>query len=144
MSKERVSQSGDLDLYHLALPPTRADWVEQQLRRDILFGTFAPGERLLASDLTRRYAVSLTPLREALQRLATDGLLTMTPQRGVKVTPLSLRNAQEIYELRCILEPLALRKSLAKVDDAWREQVRLTYARITEITDDEHHELVDA
>src|SRR6266568_9381375 len=85
------------------LPPTRADWVEKQLRRDILFGVFTPGERLLAADLAKRYTVSPTPLREALQRLATDGLLVMTPQRGVRVAPLPLDSAREIYELRYLL-----------------------------------------
>lgn len=126
------------------LPPTRADWVEQQLRRDILFGKFVPGEKLLAAELAKRYAVSPTPLREALQRLAADGLLVMTPQRGVRVAPLSLRSAQEIYELRCLLEPLALRKSLARVDEEWREQVEQTYKRIFAVTSDEHHEVVAA
>ena len=126
------------------LPPTRADWVEQQLRRDILFGKFVPGEKLLAAELAKRYAVSPTPLREALQRLGTDGLLVMTPQRGVRVAPLSPRSAQEIYELRCLLEPLALRKSLEHVDDAWRAQVQQAYELIFTITSDEQHEVVAA
>jgi DNA-binding GntR family transcriptional regulator len=126
------------------LPPTRADWVEKQLRRDILFGVFAPGERLLAADLAKRYTVSPTPLREALQRLATDGLLTMTPQRGVRVAPLPLHAAEEIYELRCLLEPLALRKSLEHADEEWRAKVQQTYEQITEVTSDEHHEVVAA
>lgn len=125
-----------------ALPPTRADWVEQQLRRDILFGVFAPGERLLAADLAKRYSVSLTPLREALQRLTTDGLIAMTPQRGVRVTSISLRSATEIYELRCLLEPLALRKSLAHVDEEWRHDVQQTYERLVAVLHDENHTVV--
>ncbi len=126
-----------------SLPPTRADWIEQQLRRDILFGVFMPGERLLAAELAKRYAVSLTPLREALQRLATDGLIAMTPQRGVRVTPLSLHSVEEIYELRCLLEPLALRKSLAHADEEWRNNVRRTYEHLVAVLHDEHHSVVD-
>jgi GntR family carbon starvation induced transcriptional regulator len=126
------------------LPPTRADWVERQLRRDILFGKFLPEEKLLAAELAKRYAVSLTPLREALQRLATDGLIAMTPQRGVRVAPLSLKEAKEIYELRCILEPLALRKSLEKIDEEWRASVQHTYKRLIEVVNDEQHEVIDA
>lgn len=124
------------------LPPTRADWVEQQLRRDVLSGVFAPGERLLAVTLVKRYAVSPTPLREALQRLASDGLLTMTPQRGVRVTPLSIRSAKEIYELRCNLEPLALSKSLLRVDAEWKEKVHRTNLEFNTLLDDENHDLV--
>jgi GntR family carbon starvation induced transcriptional regulator len=132
------NQSSEAD----ALPPTRADWVEQQLRRDILFGVYAPGERLLAADLAKRYTVSLTPLREALQRLAADGLIAMTPQRGVRVTQISLRSAQEIYELRCLLEPLALRKSLSRVDEEWRKDVQQTYEHLIAVLNDENHAVV--
>ncbi len=124
------------------LPPTRADWVEKQLRRDILHGVYAPGERLLAAELAKNYAVSLTPLREALQRLSTDGLIAMTPQRGVRVTPLSLRTAEEIYELRCLLEPMALRKSMARADEAWREKVQRTYISLVEVTSEDRPEVV--
>jgi DNA-binding GntR family transcriptional regulator len=127
-----------------ALPPTRADWVEQCLRRDLLSGEFAPGERLLAATLVKRYAVSLTPLREALQRLATDGLITMTPQRGVRVAPISIRSAREIYELRCLLEPLALSKSLLRVDAEWQEKVQRTYLDFVVLLDDEDHDLTVA
>lgn len=126
------------------LPPTRADWVERQLRRDILFGKFLPGERLLAAELAKHYAVSPTPLREALQRLATDGLIAMTPQRGVRVAPLSLRAAKEIYELRCLLEPLALGKSLERVDEEWRKRVQFTYKQLNAVVSNEQHEVVDA
>jgi GntR family carbon starvation induced transcriptional regulator len=142
MNKELSSETDKQGLEQLPLPPTRADWVEQQLRRDILSGEFAPGERLLAATLVKRYAVSPTPLREALQRLATDGLITMTPQRGVRVAPVSLRSAREIYELRCLLEPLALSKSLLRVDAEWREKVQHTYFDFMALLDDEQHDLV--
>src|SRR6266567_7034052 len=121
MIRELPSETNKQILEQPLLPPTRADWVEQRLRRDVLSGEFAPGERLLAATLVKRYAVSPTSLREALQRLATDGLLTMTPQRGVRVAPISLRSAKEIYELRCLLEPLALSKSLLRVNTEWQE-----------------------
>lgn len=68
----------------------------------------------------------------------------MTPQRGVRVAPLSLRAAKEIYELRCLLEPLGLQKSLERVDEAWRTRVQLTYERLVAVVSDEQHEVVDA
>ncbi len=142
MKKALPAQNGKQTLERNMLPPTRADWIEKELRRDILHGVYAPGERLLAADLAQTYAVSLTPLREALQRLATDGLIIMTPQRGVRVAPLSLRTAEEIYELRCLLEPMALRKSMARADEAWRENVRQTYSSLVEVTSQERPEVV--
>ena len=55
--------------------PTRADWVDARLRSDILSGALPPGERLVVADLADRYGVSPTPLREALRRLAAEGLV---------------------------------------------------------------------
>jgi GntR family carbon starvation induced transcriptional regulator len=144
MMKDASTEKDQQALKQDALPPTRADWVEHRLRRDLLFGKFMPGERLLAAELAKQYAVSATPLREALQRLAIDGLIDMTPQRGVRVAPLSLREVKEIYELRCLLEPLALSKSLARVDEEWRERVQSTYKRLNVVVNDEQHEAVDA
>jgi GntR family transcriptional regulator, carbon starvation induced regulator len=142
MNREVLSQNGKQTVAENLLPPTRADWIEKQLRTDILHGVYAPGERLLAAELAKHYAVSLTPLREALQRLSTDGLLIMTPQRGVRVTPLSLRTAEEIYELRCLLEPLALRKSMARADQAWHEIVQQTYSSLVEVTSQDRPEVI--
>lgn len=144
MTKDSSAENDRLLLKHDTLPPTRADWVEHQLRRDLLFGKFLPGERLLAADLAKHYDVSLTPLREALQRLAIDGLIAMTPQRGVRVAPLSLRAVKEIYELRCLLEPLALGKSLERVNEAWRVRVRDAHEHFNSIVSNEQHEAVDA
>lgn len=144
MTKDLSAENDKMSLKQDVLPPTRAGWVEHQLRRDLLFGKFSPGERLLAADLAKQYAVSGTPLREALQRLAIDGLIAMTPQRGVRVAPISLREVKEIYELRCLLEPLALRKSLERVDEEWRMRVQDTYERFSRVLKDEQHEAVDA
>ncbi len=111
-----------------ALPPiTRSDWVDRELRNAILTGDLAPGERLVTSALAERFGVSPTPLREALQRLAADRFVELTPQRGARVAPLSLDEMHDIYELREILEPLALRRSLSAVDGLWRNEVCEAY-----------------
>jgi len=98
-------------------PVTRAEWVEDRLRDAILLGELAPGSRLHAGDLAERWDVSPTPLREAFQRLAGDGLVDVVPQRGARVSALSAVEAAEIYELRLLLEPLALRQSLRSPGD---------------------------
>jgi GntR family carbon starvation induced transcriptional regulator len=99
-------------------PPTRAQWVDQRLRQAILSGELAPDERLITATLSERFSVSPTPLREALQRLAAEGLVEITPQRGARVAALSATDWLEVIELRTILEPIALRDSFAHASDA--------------------------
>ncbi|MEW6269228.1 MAG: GntR family transcriptional regulator [Thermodesulfobacteriota bacterium] len=108
-------------------PGTRADWVDRRLRSAILSGELEPGERLVAGPLAQRFAVSATPLREAIQRLAARGLVEIEPQRGARVAPASPRDAEEIYELRALLDPRALRDSLEHSDDAHRAAIELAY-----------------
>jgi DNA-binding GntR family transcriptional regulator len=92
--------------------PTRADWVDARLRSDILSGALPPGDRLVVADLADRYGVSPTPLREALRRLAAEGLVEWQPQRGARVASATRRDAEDLYELRLALEPVALGQSI--------------------------------
>lgn len=115
------------------VPTTRVDWVEDRLRELIVRGELAPGARLHAGELAERLDVSPTPLREAFQRLAADGLVDVLPQRGARVAELSPTDAADIYELRLVLEPLALRQSLARTDDAHRDEVRAAFATFREV-----------
>ena len=108
-------------------PKTRADWVDHKLREAILSGEFQPGQRLQTAELGKRWSVSPTPLREAFQRLAAEGLLELVPQRGARVAGVTLTDAYEVHELRSILEPVALRSSMEHGDDVWRAE--LTAAR---------------
>lgn len=113
-------------------PQTRADWVDDRLREAILRGELAPGEKLTAATLAARWAVSPTPLREAFQRLAAEGLVELRPQRGARVASASLRDAEEVYELRLILEPRALRDSLEHSDDLHRADIERALDRYGE------------
>jgi GntR family carbon starvation induced transcriptional regulator len=100
-----------------------ADRVTDELRRAILAHEFLPGDRLGAASLADRFDVSATPLREAFARLAGEGWVTYQPQRGVRVAEVRVEEMLEIYELRMLLEPLALRRSVLTGDDAWRDEV---------------------
>lgn len=93
-------------------PPTRAEWVDAQLRRAILHGELAPGEKLYAERLAEQWGVSPTPLRETFQRLAGEGLVVIEPQRGARVAPVGVADAVEIYEIRLLLDPVAVRHSV--------------------------------
>lgn len=93
-------------------PPTRAEWVDSLLRRAILSGELRPGQKLLGEKLAEQWGVSATPLRESFQRLAGEGLVVIEPQRGARVAPIGAHDAAEVYELRLLLDPVALRGSI--------------------------------
>lgn len=86
-----------------------ADNVYERLKADILGGGIEPGERLLEDDLSIRFRVSRTPVREALNRLEADGLVVDSPGRGVIVTELEEEEILEGYVIRGVLEGVAAR-----------------------------------
>ncbi|WP_157963750.1 GntR family transcriptional regulator [Actinocorallia populi] len=83
------------------------DTAYDAVRRMILSGTAAPGDRLGESELAERLGLSRTPVREALQRLAADGLVEVLPHRGARVVAWTDADLAEIFELRSLLEPYA-------------------------------------
>jgi len=92
----------------LSSSSTRLDSVLEQLRRAILTGEIAPGERLLQVDLARRYGVSRIPLREALRSLHAEGLVVIEPNRGTICRPLEPKDLSDLYAVRTALEQLAI------------------------------------
>lgn len=112
-------------------PPTLAEWVDARLRAAILGGELAAGEKLRSEHLAAEWGVSPTPLREAFQRLAGEGMIVIEPQRGARVAAIDARDAAECYELRLLLDPKALRSSMAAADDEYRAQVRAAYEHMT-------------
>lgn len=81
--------------------------VSDKLREAILSGVFAPGQRLVERDLWQSLGISRTVLREALQHLQAEGLITIVPHKGPTVARLSADEARELYEVRGALEALA-------------------------------------
>jgi DNA-binding GntR family transcriptional regulator len=114
-----------------ARPPTRTEWADDRLRRAIFRGEFAPGERLVISTLATQLGVSATPLREALRRLSSEGLVELQAHGSARVAAVDLAEATEIYELRRLLEPMALERSVAQGDATYRRDVELAWERLT-------------
>jgi GntR family transcriptional regulator of vanillate catabolism len=85
--------------------------VTERLRAEILAGEFKPGERLYEVPLSERFGVSRTPVRSALQTLASDGLLEYSPNRGYSVRMFETADVIEAYEIRAVLEGLAARRA---------------------------------
>lgn len=89
--------------------PSLTDQIYQRIRFQLRAGTFAPGERLVESSLATQLAVSRSPVREALNRLAADGLLDLR-SGGFYVTMPTAQDMAEIFEMRRLLEPSAARQ----------------------------------
>jgi DNA-binding GntR family transcriptional regulator len=95
-----------------AVPPAHGAtvaFIVKRLRDDILAGRLPPGSRLVECDLTARFAVSRGPVREALRRLAPDGLIEHWPHRGAVVRRLTEREIRELFAIRIEMEALAAR-----------------------------------
>jgi DNA-binding GntR family transcriptional regulator len=93
------------------------DVVTNALREAILSGDLRPGERLRQEPLADQLRVSRIPLRDALRRLETEGLVQFGPRRGAHVTALAPDDVREIYELRILLEERAIRHAIEALDN---------------------------
>jgi DNA-binding GntR family transcriptional regulator len=91
--------------------------IADEIRRGIKEGRYAPGQRLIESDLTRTLGVSRGPLREAMSRLAGDGLLVIEPNRGATVRALTRDEVRSISTIREALEGLAARLAAAHISE---------------------------
>lgn len=94
----------------------KADYAYEQLRENILDGRYPPGQRMILAELSMELGLSHMPIREALLRLESEGLLVSEPHKGMRVTELSVEDARQLFEVRSTLEGLAVFKA-AKADD---------------------------
>lgn len=85
------------------------------LRKKILSGQWSEGERLGEVELAEMLQVSRTPVREALSRLASEGLVEISPNRGARIASWSAERLNEIFDLRLLLEPVASGKAVGKL-----------------------------
>ncbi len=99
------------------------DKAYRRIRADILFGRLSPGEKLKLDRLKQDYGVSVSTLREILNRLASEKLVLAEGQRGFDVTAVSITDLQEIAALRELLETHALAQSFAAGDVEWEGAV---------------------
>ncbi len=110
---------------------TVAGELYEQLRSDILSARLRPGQRLRNEALKARYGGGVGTVREALNRLRAEGLVTQEDQRGFRVSPVSLDELRELTETRCWVNAVALTASCANGDAAWEEAVLLAYHRMS-------------
>jgi DNA-binding GntR family transcriptional regulator len=92
--------------------------VADRLRRAVLSGQLPPGSRLLQATVAEQMKTSTTPVREAMRELAGEGLLDLDPHRGVMVHTSSVAELEEIYQIRSLLEPVAIAATVANLTPA--------------------------
>ena len=112
------------------LRTTRASVVADRLRRRIVTGQLLPETQLRVNELAMVFETAISPVREALNRLSSEGLVDVHDMRGFFVASASAPELQEITLARCLLNELALRQTIEHGDKQWEESVRLAYHRL--------------
>lgn len=96
--------------------PLLTDRAYERIRHDIICCIIAPGAEISEAQLCAHYRLGKAPVRMALHRLAHEGLVRAIPRRGHMVSPVTLKDIQDIFELRQMLEPQAARMAAGRVN----------------------------
>jgi DNA-binding GntR family transcriptional regulator len=102
----------------LSLPASRTELVLAEIRRAILTKRLLPGQPLVEMELANQLGVSKTPVREALKILSGSGLVTFSPYKGASVRVVDRDLAMAVYDVRLLLEPEAVGRSVRREDEA--------------------------
>lgn len=96
---------------------TSKNLIYQELRRSIILGEIKPGEKVNLETLAKKHDTSVTPVREALQMLAQEELITAKPHLGYFVSQVTLKELTDLLDLREVLELAAVVKAAPKITD---------------------------
>lgn len=91
--------------------------VYDSLKKLIINGEIAPGEKIIETEYAKKFQISRTPIREAIRMLELEGFVKSRTKGGVTVTKLSAADVEEIYKIRIALEGIILKEVIAKAND---------------------------
>lgn len=111
---------------------TLGEQVLDRLREDILSGELEAGAVLGEVPLAESFGVSRGPIREALSRLASEGLVTLVPRRGAEVTRLTAEEFLDAYQVREALETLAIRLAIPRLQESDRKRLRSLHEQMVQ------------
>lgn len=109
------------------------DVVFNTLRQAILKGELEPGERLMEIQLAERLGVSRTPIREAIRKLELEGLVNMVPRKGAEVACITEKDLNDVLEVRCALEELAVELACKRITKDQIDKLKLTLEQFKEV-----------
>lgn len=115
----------------------------RELRRSIIMGHRRPGERLSLNELVKTYKSSITPLRDALQMLSQEGLVTIKPRSGYFVRSITLRELHELFEVREILELAAVERAAQRITEETLQELEHVHAGYTGDDDESYDRYTD-
>ncbi|MEW9808673.1 GntR family transcriptional regulator [Mesorhizobium marinum] len=104
-----------------------------RIRHDILHGALFPDEKLQIEAISERYGIGAVPVREALNRLSSEGLVYRKSNRGFFVQTISIASLEELVKTRIWLETRALAESMSNGDEAWEDELVVSYHRLARI-----------
>jgi DNA-binding GntR family transcriptional regulator len=125
-----VSAAGNQ--HNPASPQLVRDWVEESLREAILDGRFQPGEWLRQHRVAEQLGVSEMPVREALKKLAAEGLVEYLPYRGMRVCEYSADDVADIYSVRAFMESVAARAAAEHITSGELAELRALATQLEE------------
>ncbi len=117
---------------------TSKNLIGKDLRRSISVGHRKPGERLDPEALAKSYGTSVTPVRDALQMLSQEGLVTIKPRSGYFVTRVTLKQLRDMLELREILEVASIERAAVLITEGQLEQLGHVHAGYTDEDDESY------
>jgi len=109
---------------------TMQEVIFETLRERIISGEYEPGQRLIANDLAEEFEISRMPVREALTRLESTGLVELIPYKGAIVNELTAEDFVEIFHIRSVLEGLAARLACPLLTEHDLEKMRAANAEV--------------
>jgi DNA-binding GntR family transcriptional regulator len=111
-----------------------ADEAYARIRRRIVGCDLAPGEQVTEGQLVETHGIGKTPVREALQRLAQEGLVQPIRRHGYRVAPITLRDVRDLFGLRLIIEPAAAELAVGRIDVAQLRDIQARYTALRQRT----------
>lgn len=122
---------------------TSKSTIYREIRRSIIMGHRKPGERLDVNQIAHQYNTSITPLRDALQMLTQEGLVTIKPRSGYFVTRMTLKQLRDMMELRKILEIAAVERAAPRITPEQIRELRSVHAGYTGYDDESYDRYTD-
>lgn len=123
---------------------TKGEMIYQEFKSSILNGMYKPGQRIVISEIVKKFGTSTSPVREALKNLESEGLIKNIPHIGPVVTSINIEEIEKIFPIRIAVECLGAKLSTRKIKEKDLKKLRKIIEDIDELYSDKHYERVES